>query len=188
MIFPNEHAFDSIIDREAARNAVPASLVRAVIGQESGFKPDAFRDEPGIGDASRGLMQLLLGTARDMGYSGDEEGVFDPATNIALGTKYLSWLRARWGGSWADTVSAYNGGHRPQLGFGEKVSEAGVRCMGRTVPIGEYCNQAHVNRVLGFWNYFETGERPGVTVAAGFGGVIALVLGAGLLFSRAAGY
>ena len=57
--------------------------------------------------------------------------------------------------------------------------------MGREVPIGEYCNQKHVDKVLGFWRYFETGERPGGMTTAGLGGVAAVVLGLGLLAGAA---
>ena len=50
-----------------------------------------------IGDASYGLMQLLMSTARGLGYTGDANGLYDAATNIDLGTRLLSDLRRRYG-------------------------------------------------------------------------------------------
>lgn len=173
MFWKNEDKYNVIIQNAAIRYNVPYSLVKAVIAAESGFNARAIREEPQISDASRGLMQVLEKTARALGFSGSEETLFDPYTNINLGTKLLARERARTD-DWDSAISAYNGGVRPHLGFGERVTEEGVRCMGRIVPIGQFCNQDYVNRVRKYWNYFETGEMPpdpstmiGVAVLAG---------------------
>lgn len=178
MIFSAENAYDGIVQREAGDHAVPASLVKGVIAQESAFKANASGD----GGRAFGLMQLLAPTAIDMGFprGADPTGLYEPATNIHLGTKYLAWIRARHGGSWADVVSAYNGGFRPELGFGRVVEQDGTaHCGGRNVPAGEYCNQKHVDRVMGFWRYFETGEAPtsGAASLAGVGWMLAIGVG-----------
>ncbi|MEE8177698.1 MAG: transglycosylase SLT domain-containing protein, partial [Acidobacteriota bacterium] len=125
MAWANEDRYDGIVASAGARYNVPASLIKAVIAAESGFKPEAERKEtrasdwpPGITeDASRGLMQLLEWRARTLGYQGSAEGLFDPYTNIDLGSKLLSINAARLG-SWEAAISAYNGGIRPELGFG----------------------------------------------------------------------
>ncbi|HEX7073332.1 MAG TPA: transglycosylase SLT domain-containing protein, partial [Hyphomicrobiaceae bacterium] len=50
---------DSLIDAAAQRHRVSQALIKAVIMAESGFNAAAYREEPQIKDASRGLMQLL---------------------------------------------------------------------------------------------------------------------------------
>jgi hypothetical protein len=68
-----------------------------------------------------------------------------PALAIELGAKLLAENMARTGGSVADSLSAYNGGFRPSLGFG--------------VPLnGRYGNQLYVDRVLANYQYFQQWE------------------------------
>ncbi len=93
----------------AARHAVPPSYLLAIIHQESGGNPDAFRLECLVCDASFGLMQLLLGTVRGMGYFGPPRFLFDPATNIEMGAQYLRGLLDRYTDPLVALV-AYNGG------------------------------------------------------------------------------
>ena len=54
-------------------------------------------------------MQLLYGTATGLGYRGPPSGLYDPATNIALGTRYLAQLRDAYG-DFKRVISAYNSG------------------------------------------------------------------------------
>jgi soluble lytic murein transglycosylase-like protein len=140
----------------AAYPGVPAAIIRAVIAVESGGNPLAERKEPG-GESSRGLMQLLLGTARSLGYTGPPEGLFDPAVNVRLGTAYL-WQLYQRAGDWPGAISAYNGGWRPSLGFGRRLGRPMVVCLARDAEgrcirsrraaAGEFANQPYVDRVL----------------------------------------
>jgi soluble lytic murein transglycosylase-like protein len=82
---------------------------------ESNFDPAAYRYEASLNDASMGLMQLLSSTARQMGYSGDPSGLYDPTTNIQLGMAYLVWLQNYLAGQLGtythdQWVAAYNEG------------------------------------------------------------------------------
>lgn len=174
MLWLAENKYDPIILSAAARYGVPVSLIKGVIAAESAFKVNAHRDEPKIEDASRGLMQLLRVTAEGLGYRGSDEGLYEPYTNIDLGTKLLSQLYAQTG-EWHSTVSAYNGGLRPELGFGARVTRRGIRCMEREVPVGEFCNQKYVDRVMRFERYFATGELP-----TGDAAVLGLLVAIGL--------
>jgi len=93
----------------------PADVL-AVIEIESNFDARAYRAEPRLNDASRGLMQVLLSTARDRGFDGPPEGLFDPETNIRAGMAQLRWiwdyLADRLGEvpSDAQWIGAYNAG------------------------------------------------------------------------------
>lgn len=102
--------YDALIRSNAERWSVPISWIKAVIMQESSGNPNAYRAEPQIGDASYGLMQLLYRTAKGLGYAGTPEGLYDPATNIELGTKLLGQLRRSYGDDFSRVYSAYNSG------------------------------------------------------------------------------
>lgn len=98
--------YSSVIRREAARHGLPPALVAAVIHRESSGNARAFNPN----DPSYGLMQLLLPTAQQMGYRGTVQGLYDPETNIALGTAYLGWQLKRYRGDIPSAVAAYNAG------------------------------------------------------------------------------
>ena len=66
-VFAREREFDTLVYAEAARRGLDPLLIKAVIATESSFNPQALRPEPQINDASRGLMQILYGTAKMMG-------------------------------------------------------------------------------------------------------------------------
>lgn len=88
--------------------------VMAIIEIESSFDPNAYRAEKHLGDASRGLMQILLSTAKDRGFSGDPTLLFDVETNIRYGMRQLKWTwdyLARAGFHDRDKwIGAYNAG------------------------------------------------------------------------------
>lgn len=172
----NESTYDIAIHEAALRFSVPSELIKAVIGQESAFRANAYRAEPKINDASIGLMQILYATAKGEGYTGPVgdsrslTGLYDPATNILWGTSFLASMLSRTGGHVASAISAYNGGYRPSLGFGDVAvrplticlaRDAAGKCIqSRNVPVGEYANQPYVNAVLGNYNYFLSQMRP----------------------------
>lgn len=152
-MFTRENEYDSIVVQAGEAWSVDPALIKAIIGAESEFTPEAFRAEPKIGDASYGLMQLLYGTARLLGYAGPTNGLYDPTTNIRLGTRYLADLikTAENHGHGVDSaVSAYNAGFsavRP--GDGKRVTnDAGA----------DFINQAYVDRVLSLASYFKRGS------------------------------
>lgn len=102
--------YDDIIARYAAMYSVPIAWINAVIAQESSGDPNAYRAEPQIGDASYGLMQVLYKTAKGLGYMGLPNGLYDPDTNIQLGTKLIGEIRRNVGDDAEAMYSAYNSG------------------------------------------------------------------------------
>jgi soluble lytic murein transglycosylase len=102
-------AFWPTVSRASETHGLDPLLVLALMRQESLFDPDATSPAD-----ARGLMQLLPSTAhRVVGTAGTALGdadLYDPETNITLGTRYLSELLARYQGDAVKAVAAYNGG------------------------------------------------------------------------------
>jgi soluble lytic murein transglycosylase-like protein len=76
-----------------------------VVRHESNFNPNVTGRAGEIG-----LMQIKLQTARGLGYTGSRKGLYDPATNIKWGMKYLGQAQRLAGGSQCGTLSRYNAG------------------------------------------------------------------------------
>ena len=98
-------AHDALIAKHAAENGVPEPLVRRVIKIESRGRAGA------VHKGNYGLMQIRLGTARAMGYSGNAEGLLDPDTNLTYAVKYLAGAYRAAGGNTSRAVSLYASGY-----------------------------------------------------------------------------
>ncbi len=92
---------EELIEKYSDQFGVPKALVVAVIEAESAFDPNAVSTA-----GAKGLMQLMPGTARDMGVT----DVLDPDENIRGGTRYLSLMLGRFEKSLKQAVAAYNAG------------------------------------------------------------------------------
>lgn len=90
-----------IIAQAAATFGVDPKLVEAILLSESEGRPSLVS-----GAGAKGLMQLMPGTARELGV----KNVFDPTQNINGGTKYLKQLLERFNGNAVLAVAAYNAG------------------------------------------------------------------------------
>lgn len=90
-----------LIDSAAKTNEMDGKLVRAVIEQESGFRPCAVSPK-----GAQGLMQLMPETAAEMSV----KDAFDPKENIAAGAKYLKQLLDKYKGDTKLALAAYNAG------------------------------------------------------------------------------
>jgi len=91
---------DALIAKHASANGVPETLVRRVIRIESRGNPRA------VHSGNYGLMQIRLGTARGVGYTGDADGLLDADTNLNYAVKYLAGAY-RAAGCDADRAVAY---------------------------------------------------------------------------------
>lgn len=98
--------YSKLIAKYAAQHGVPYRLAKAVVFVESSFRPNATGS---VGEI--GLMQIRLSTARGMGYKGSARNLYNPATNLYWGMKYLGKAHRLAGGSTCGTILKYNAGH-----------------------------------------------------------------------------
>jgi soluble lytic murein transglycosylase-like protein len=91
---------NALIQEQAATQGLDPNLLKAVIRTESNFNSHAQSSA-----GAQGLMQLMPGTAHELGVSNS----FDPAQNIAGGAKYLKTLMSKYQ-SVPTALAAYNAG------------------------------------------------------------------------------
>lgn len=97
----NRVAFNDEISAAAEIFAVDDALIRAIIHAESAYQPTALSPK-----GAQGLMQLMPATGKEM----DVIDAFDPVSNIAGGTRYLSLLLEEFNNDIDKAAAAYNAG------------------------------------------------------------------------------
>lgn len=93
--------YQSFIDAAAKTHGVDPRLVGAVIGAESGGRPDAVSPK-----GATGLMQIMPATGRELGLADPR----NPGQNIDKGTQYLGQMIQKYGGDQTMGLIAYNWG------------------------------------------------------------------------------
>jgi soluble lytic murein transglycosylase len=138
--------YTDAVTETAGAEAQRASLIYAVMRQESSFDPDAVSPAHAIG-----LMQLLPETARSVASSipspFDEARLAVPETNIALGARYLGDLRSRLGDQEALAVAAYNAGEDAITRWLGRAPGMDLDVFVERIPFAE--TRAYVARVMG---------------------------------------
>ena len=97
----NLSAYGDAISSASNEFGVDEALLRAIIHAESAFNPRALSVA-----GAQGLMQLIPGTARDMGVL----DAFDANQNIRGGARYLALLLKNFNGNERLAAAAYNAG------------------------------------------------------------------------------
>ncbi|UGB46572.1 lytic transglycosylase domain-containing protein [Frateuria edaphi] len=97
----NLTAYADAVRAASAASGVDEAFLRAVIHAESAFNPNALSLK-----GAQGLMQLMPGTASDMGVL----DAFDAAQNIRGGARYLAQLLKTFDGDERLAAAAYNAG------------------------------------------------------------------------------
>jgi soluble lytic murein transglycosylase-like protein len=119
--FNQSAPLDGMAAAQASANGVPVSLVERVIKRESGGNPRA------VSRGNYGLMQIRLGTARAMGFSGSAAELLDPQINMTYAVRYLAGAYRAAGGNESRAVALYASGYYYQAkaqGFSPYAAEA----------------------------------------------------------------
>ncbi|MCB1801088.1 MAG: transglycosylase SLT domain-containing protein [Gammaproteobacteria bacterium] len=149
--FPLRHA--ELVEENAARHGIDNAWVFAVMRQESAFMDNA-RSHAG----AMGLMQLMPATARNVARqvlkrrAPRRSELFEPDTNIALGSAYLGQMKARLGDSAMLATAAYNAGpHRVMRWLPERTLPADIWV--ELVPFNE--TRGYLRRVMAYTVIYE---------------------------------
>ncbi len=159
---------DPIINEMGQKYRVDPALIKAHIKTESNWDVNASRFEAHKGDASWGLMQLLLVTARHILNDPNltTTGLINPRVNIEAGTKYLAQQIARYKGIVPDAIAAYNAG---SARFKKPPKEY------------EYINQDYVDKVWKNYSIYKSlGSGVVAEAATSISETVTDVLGSGL--------
>lgn len=98
--------YEALIQKFANKYDVPVNLAHAVVRVESNYKA---RTKGAAGEI--GLMQIKPSTARGLGFNGSVQDLYDPATNLEYGMRYLARAYKLSGGNTCGTILKYNAGH-----------------------------------------------------------------------------
>ncbi|HTU69653.1 MAG TPA: lytic transglycosylase domain-containing protein [Candidatus Baltobacteraceae bacterium] len=128
---------DSLVGDNAEAQDVDPALLKAIIANESGFNANATSK---VG--AQGLMQLMPATAAALGVT----NAYDPAQNVAGGTKYIKGLLDRFNGDVRLAVAAYNAG------------PGAVEKYGGVPPYAE--TQNYVQNVLASYAKYRASDTP----------------------------
>lgn len=88
---------------------------------------------------SYGLMQIMYGNARHLGFTGSPFDLFNPEHGVHYGCKFLSRLYKRYKGIITDVVSAYNQGNNRFY----DINKNGIKDENE-----KYRNQQYVDKVM----------------------------------------
>jgi soluble lytic murein transglycosylase-like protein len=128
---PGGHSeLDSMIERHATANGVPADLVRRVVMRESRYNPGARNG------SNLGLMQIKHATARGVGYNGPASGLMDPETNLTYAVRYLAGAYRAAGGNPNRAVALYASGYHGR-GEPRKTPVAAMSWQMQPQPVAE---------------------------------------------------
>ncbi|WP_446897691.1 lytic transglycosylase domain-containing protein [Clostridium sp. LBM24168] len=132
-------SIDEAVERASRKYGVDKNLIMSVIKQESNFNPNATSNAGAIG-----LMQLMPGTAKELGVS----DAYNIQQNVDGGTEYLRELLNMYGNSKEMALAAYN------AGFGTLRS----RGVNDTSGISRlpYETRNYVQKVMGYYNNAKT--------------------------------
>ncbi|MDP6934014.1 MAG: transglycosylase SLT domain-containing protein, partial [Myxococcota bacterium] len=133
-------------------------IFHALVREESSFNPRAVSFA-----GARGLSQLMPATARSvagwLGFQVNNDQLFDPRTNLRIGSRYLSYLFEHYDGNPFMAVPAYNAGEgnvdRWLRDRGNRPTDEFVE----DIPFRETRN--YVKRVLGTYQTYHILYDPG---------------------------
>ena len=98
---PKAVTVEQAVSAASDKHLIDPDLIQSVIRAESGANPHAVSKK-----GARGLMQLMPGTASQLGV----KDAFEPGANVDAGTRYLRELLVAYNGDIVKALAAYNAG------------------------------------------------------------------------------
>ena len=137
---------------ESRKRALDPRLVLAIMKQESQFKPNAKS-----GSAARGLLQLTIDAAQKYGPRAGlkqvtDESLYQPATNIAVGTEYMAELSRMFAGLAEAIAASYNGGEDNVARWLGRTNQSDAGVFAAEVGFGESKN--YVFKVMSYYRAY----------------------------------
>lgn len=140
------------VNSYAVANHISPVVVLSLMREESYFNNLAVS-----GSNARGLMQLLPGTAQDIGRwenlgSVDAFGLFNPETNVKFGSAYIKYVEDHLYNETVYAVAAYNGGPSAVKRWLDKANSDDIDEFVENIPYEQ--TRDYVKKVYGsYWNY-----------------------------------
>ncbi|ANR81068.1 murein transglycosylase [Kosakonia sacchari] len=156
-------AYSDLYARYTSGKGISQSYAMAISRQESAWNPTARSP---VGAA--GLMQIMPGTATHTvkmfnipGYSNSGQ-LFDPETNINIGTSYLQYVYQQFGNNRIFSSAAYNAGPgRVRSWLNNSGGKLDAVAFIESIPFSE--TRSYVKNVLAYdayYRYFLNGDKP----------------------------
>jgi soluble lytic murein transglycosylase len=108
LLFPLPFRRDLV--RQSSASDLDPHMVAGLVRQESEFNPRVISPKKAYG-----LTQIVPSSGRQLARKAGIRGfstsmLYQPSTNLQLGTTYLRSLLDQWGGKWEQTLASYNAG------------------------------------------------------------------------------
>ena len=150
--------YDALIAPVAARLGLDPLLIRAIIWRESRFQPDVR----GL-NKERGLMQVTPGVAEEWAQTTHSapialDQLFDPATNIAIGSWYFARLLHHWqetDNPTAFALAEYNAGRTNALRWIDPADPEAAAAFQRRISFPS--THRYVEAILGKYDEYRRG-------------------------------
>ena len=137
---------------ESKKRALDPRLVLAIMKQESQFKPNAKSPS-----AARGLLQLTIDAAQKYATRAGlkqvtDDSLYQPATNIAVGTEYMAELSRMFAGLAEAIAASYNGGEDNVARWLGRTNQSDAGVFAAEVGFGESKN--YVFKVMSYYRAY----------------------------------
>jgi soluble lytic murein transglycosylase len=147
--YPNKYW--ETISKAGKEYTYDARVFHALIREESSFNPTIVSWA-----GAKGLSQLMPATAKQVGgwigIKVNSTNVFEPETNIKIGSKYLDYLHGKYRGNPFLAVAAYNAGEGNVGKWLTKTENTATDLFIESIPFRE--TRGYVKRVLGTYQLY----------------------------------
>lgn len=141
------------VQKAAAEHGYDPRIFHALVREES-----SFNERIVSWAGAKGLSQLMPATARQvagwMGITVNKTTIFDPLTNLRIGSRYLDYLRDYFDGNMVVAVPAYNAGEGNLRKWVRNNNNPPTDELVESIPIRE--TRHYVKRVLGTYQMYNS--------------------------------